>query len=140
MVFFRSPVIEDRSVRLIYRVVALGGETVEVKQGLLYVDGKMADDPTRIDRLRAADCLESKSDINNLAYAGQNQGADGGRTLRIPLGHVYVLADNRAGPFSDSREFGAVPVANIAGVVRLNEHADLPVTSEGCLPPSSYGI
>jgi signal peptidase I len=140
VVFFRSPVIEGRSVRLIYRVVALGGETVEVKKGLLYVNGKMADDPTRIARLRAAGCLESKSDINNLAYAGQNQGADGGRKLRIPAGHVYVLADNRAGPFSDSREFRAVPIANIAGVVQLNEHADLPVTAEGCLPPSSYGF
>jgi signal peptidase I len=76
---------------LIKRVVALPGETVEVKNGRVYVDGEMLKEDWPI------------------RPGGGNHGP---RT--IPPLHVFVLGDNR-GASNDSRSFGPVPIEHIVG-------------------------
>jgi signal peptidase I len=83
--------LDAGSELMIKRIVALGGDTVAIRDGRLYVDGRRVvepyADPRRIDSV----------------YFGP---------VHVPRGHVFVLGDNRA--FSeDSRKFGPVPVTAV---------------------------
>ena len=76
---------------LIKRVVGLPGETIEIHDGVVYVNGETLDEPY----------LDQPT-------AGYLQ------PLRIPEDHVFVLGDNRASS-NDSRSFGVVAHADILG-------------------------
>jgi len=80
---------------LIKRVVALPGETVEVRGGQVFVDGQLQKGP----------------------WTTRQGGPDYPPTVMPPL-HVFVLGDNRE-ESRDSRCFGSVPVDQIDGQVRL---------------------
>jgi len=77
---------------LIKRVIGLPGETVEVKDGKVYIDGRPLDEPF---------------------LAGDTRPGRHGRVVVPPL-HVYVMGDNRDHS-NDSRSFGPVPIDNIVG-------------------------
>ncbi len=76
---------------LIKRVIGLPGETVEIHEGRVYINGTPLDEP----------------------YLNQETRGRFGPVVVPPL-HVFVLGDNR--DFSnDSRAFDAVPIKNILG-------------------------
>jgi signal peptidase I len=77
---------------LIKRVVAVGGQTVEIRDGTLFVDGVAVDEPYLSPGVRMSDY---------------------GPTT-VPEGHVFVMGDNR-GQSEDSRRFGAIPEESIIG-------------------------
>ncbi len=81
----------DVSELLIKRVIALPGETVEIRDGSVWIDGQPLDEP-----------------YLTQPTAGQMA------PLVVPEGHVFVLGDNR-GYSNDSRAFGPVPLENIVG-------------------------
>lgn len=76
---------------LIKRVIALPGETIEIHDGKVYIDGHPLDEP----------------------YLNHRTGGSFG-PLTIPEGQVFVMGDNR-GASNDSRSFGPVPLENIVG-------------------------
>jgi len=80
-----------QSEMLIKRVVGLPGETVEVRNGRVFVDGELLTEDWPI-------------------RAGG--GSYGPHT--VPPLHVFVLGDNR-GASNDSRSFGPVPIEHIVG-------------------------
>jgi signal peptidase I len=80
-----------QSEMLIKRVVGLPGETIEVKDGHVYVNGA---------RLEESWTMKPGG------------GHYGPRT--VPPLHVFVLGDNR-GASNDSRNFGPVPIEEIVG-------------------------
>jgi len=82
---------QDAKELLIKRVIALPGDTVEVHDGRVWVNGQPVDEPY-------------------LTQPTMGQMAP----LVIPDGHVFVLGDNR-GFSNDSRSFGTVPLENIVG-------------------------
>jgi signal peptidase I len=81
---------------LIKRVVALPGETVEVRDNAVYIDGKLLEEP----------------------YLADGSVTTPGTTLTQPLtvpeGEVLVLGDNRSNS-QDGRVFGTIPVDSIVG-------------------------
>jgi len=77
--------------RLIKRVVGLPGETVEIRTGVVFVEGKRLDEPWTV-----------------------NLGGGSYGPLSVPPLHVIVLGDNR-GASNDSRHFGPVPIDSIVG-------------------------
>jgi signal peptidase I len=104
IVFFARPGSPDllcpfRCEYLIKRIVAVGGETVELKQGQLFVDGEAQPEP----------------------YLGSGWRGSASLPLQtVPADSVFVLGDNR-GPYGsfDSRSFGPVPVAGLVGRTTL---------------------
>lgn len=77
---------------LIKRVIGLPGETVEIKDGRVYVDGSPLEEPF---------------------VRGETRPGRHGRVVVPPL-HVYVMGDNRDHS-NDSRSFGPVPIDDIVG-------------------------
>jgi signal peptidase I len=77
---------------LIKRVVGLPGETVEIRDGQVYINGEPLVEPF----------------INGDTRPGRNE------HVIVPPLHVFVLGDNR-NHSNDSRSFGPVPIENIVG-------------------------
>lgn len=82
----------------IKRLVALGGETVQIKNGDVYVDDELVTEPR----------------IKNTYYYNRGPYGQDGAPFVVPEGYVYVLGDNSASSH-DSRFWGTVPVENIIG-------------------------
>lgn len=81
------------------RVVALGGDVVDLRDGVLYVNGE----PETGDFIKGATYPEEGS----FTYP-----------YTIALGDAFVLGDNREESI-DSRFFGAVNLRQVKGVLRL---------------------
>jgi signal peptidase I len=80
---------------VIKRVVAVGGETLRIEQGRVWIGAVPMEEPYLDPEIR---------------YGGTFG------PLLIPAGHIFVLGDNRSPLASrDSRVFGAVPEAIVAG-------------------------
>lgn len=82
--------VDDPPIVLLKRVVAIGGDVVEVKDGYVFIDGTLTDDRAR-------------------------GGPDFG-PARVPARHVLVLGDNR-GNSRDGRTFGFVSIDRVLGRV-----------------------
>jgi signal peptidase I len=76
----------------IKRVIGLPGETVEIRDGRVYINGQYQEEPYI-------------AYPDNFTNYGQ---------VKVPDGNVFVLGDNRRNS-EDSRYFGFVPLANIRG-------------------------
>jgi signal peptidase I len=82
----------------IKRIIGLPGESVMIKDGSVYINGKLLEE----NYLRANGYTENKH------FAKE------GETIVIPKDNYFVLGDNREYS-SDSREWGFVPKENITG-------------------------
>ncbi|MCD6291423.1 MAG: signal peptidase I [Anaerolineae bacterium] len=76
---------------LIKRVIALPGETLEIRKGVVYINGQPLDEPY-------------------VVYRSQESFGP----IVIPPLHVFVMGDNRAAS-NDSRAFGPVHIDNVIG-------------------------
>jgi signal peptidase I len=77
---------------LIKRVIALGGDTVQIRDNTVFVNGEPIDEPY----LRDGSFMRDFGPVN------------------VPEGHVFVMGDNRNFS-SDSREIGSIPEDRIVG-------------------------
>jgi signal peptidase I len=81
------------------RIIGLPGERVQIRlrrgAGYVYIDGKRLDEPY------------IQKDRRDIGPA---------ETYRVPLGHYFVMGDNRA-QSCDSRVWGSVPRNNVIGKV-----------------------
>jgi signal peptidase I len=93
LVVFERPPAEPTGIKdLIKRVVALPGETIEARDGNVYVNGEPLDESYLEDGVRT----------DNLP-----------RQV-VPDGHLFVMGDNRANSY-DSRMFGAIDADLVVG-------------------------
>lgn len=96
-------------VPLVKRVVAVGGQTVQMKDGVLFVDGR----PQRIERLGDGRVVEHLGEV--VHDSGSRDFEDFGPVVVAP-DHFFAMGDNRANSM-DSRVFGAVPRNLVRGRV-----------------------
>jgi signal peptidase I len=99
IIVFRSP--EDGKKDFVKRLIATEGETVEIRDGKIYVDNKVVVDPAAIQRVYY---------YNNGDYGSQSQ------VIKVPKDSYYALGDNSASS-RDSRYWGFVPKKNLIGKV-----------------------
>lgn len=78
---------------LIKRVIAVGGETIEVKKSVVYVDGKPLKEPY----------------INTVVTKPDDM-----PPVQVPKGYIFVMGDNRSWSF-DSRAIGPIAVDKVDG-------------------------
>ncbi|WP_199617917.1 signal peptidase I [Paenibacillus alkalitolerans] len=98
VIVFHSPFNAD----YIKRIIALPGETVEVRGDTVLVNGEPVPEPYLKEAVDNA--AEAGLTYNNKDYAPQS----------VPDGHVFVLGDNRSNS-QDSRDIGFVPYGDIVG-------------------------
>ena len=100
IIVFVYPV--DPTKDFIKRLIAVGGETVQIKDGAVYINGKEITDP----RIK-----------HTYYYNSGDYGAEG-QVVHVPPGYVFVMGDN-SGSSYDSRYWGFVPVTSIIGKADL---------------------
>lgn len=88
--------VSEQSDLLIKRVIGLPGDTVEIREGHVFVNGELLNEPYLVD-------------LTGGSYP----------PTYIPPLHVFVLGDNR-GFSNDSRSFGMIPIDNILGKAWLS--------------------
>jgi signal peptidase I len=94
IVVFRYP--KDPSEVYLKRVAAVGGDRVEIRDGVVYINSQPVAEPYAVHR--------------GSRYSRYEQMG----SIVVPKGKLFVLGDNRDNS-SDSREWGYVPVENVIG-------------------------
>ena len=118
VVIFTYP--DDRRLNYVKRIVALPGDTVEIRENILLVDDRPLASPTG-----RGSALDFEPEGTQVVLMEKNAAAvypilvDSARPqnmakLTVPHGHCFVLGDNR-GQSVDSRHFGPVPMSDIQG-------------------------
>ena len=97
VVVFRYP--EDRKRAFIKRFIGDSGESVQIRQGRLYVNGQLIDTPEI---------------FRQLSYSNYGPYGQAGQAVAIPAGMCYVLGDN-TDESKDSRYWGFVPKTDLIG-------------------------
>ncbi|MGI6591258.1 MAG: signal peptidase I [Eggerthellaceae bacterium] len=98
IITFTDP--QDSSRTLIKRVIAVGGQTVDLKNGAVYVDGKKLDEPYT--EGKPSYPLETAPGVE-ITYP-----------FTVPDGYLWVMGDNRTNS-ADSRYFGAIDKDSVTG-------------------------
>jgi signal peptidase I len=81
----------------IKRIVGLPGETVEVKEGRVYIDSRPLDESMYVEQ-----------------YLGDDD------PVLVPEGSVYVLGDNRRKVYDSRLEsVGCIPYSSLTGILRV---------------------
>jgi len=112
IVVFRFPL--DPNLSYIKRCIATAGQTVEIREKIVYVDGQPFNDPPHSKRTSQLtyprDYVEPAVFPKNLEMRNR----DNYGPATVPDGHLFVMGDNRDNS-ADSRYWGFLPERNVIG-------------------------
>ncbi len=117
IVVFEYP--NDINKDYIKRVVGLPGETVDIRDGHVYIDGTLLEEPY----------------LDHETYCGSGKACSRG-PVAVPEGTVFVMGDNRSNS-SDSREWGPLELEHIIGQAWI---LYFPLDQIGIVPHETYAV
>ncbi len=127
VIVFVYPKDEDKD--FIKRVVAVGGDTIAIRQNSIVLNGKeikrrripgpciYSDEEEGSDRYEPRQCIAWEEELDGVSYRVFQDPRSPPYPMaatKIPDGHVFVMGDNRDNS-ADSRSWGMVPEKNIKG-------------------------
>ena len=98
LVIYTSP---ETQVQKLSRVIGLPGEQIEVREKVVYINGKRLEDPWG-------------QHLDPHVFTGMEVPRDNMLPIEIPADAVFLMGDNRDGSH-DSRFSGPVPLSNLQG-------------------------
>ncbi|WP_162257562.1 signal peptidase I [Holzapfeliella floricola] len=100
IVVIKAP--DNPQLRYIKRVVGIGGDTIQVKNNQLYINGQLTKEPYLTPDAKTEDFI--LGDFTGRAH--------------VPYGCYFVMGDNRSNSL-DSRSFGYITPDNLESVVKF---------------------
>lgn len=140
IIVFHDPV-DDPSVHLVKRVIALPGDRIHLRDGIVYLNGRPQAEPYAIHRRAPQDAF--RDDFPNLQQMDSGVNAAWWIHLRtlarsgeitVPPDSYFVMGDNRNNS-EDSRYWGFVPRKAIVGKPILVYFSLRQTDDEGNPPP-----
>ena len=125
VVVFKYP--EEPTRDFIKRVIGLPGETVEIREKKVYIDGQPLEESY-------VHFLEPPLNPQDPEYGLREGRGDNFGPRKVPEGKLFVMGDNRDNS-SDSREWDALPLDRVVGQAWLIYY---PVSSWGFVPHRDY--
>lgn len=96
LLFLKNPKeIEDKYPRLVKRVIGIEGDVIDIKENLVYVNGKQIDEKY----------IKNDTEVGDIEFP-----------LTVGQDELFVLGDNRKVSM-DSRDFGTISVKQVEGKV-----------------------
>lgn len=129
VVVFKFP--KDNRTDYIKRIIGLPGDTVQVKDGRLYINGKMTErtnpEPYIISEYtilpkrftRYTETLPEGQTHPILEHSDEDFMVDNTPVFRVPAGHYFMMGDNRDNSNDSRQDVGMVPLENIEGKARF---------------------
>jgi signal peptidase I len=96
IIAFKS--LQKPDVSYIKRIAALPGETLEIKDEILYINGQKVQQPA----------------LQNIKYPSRDYIGKEGKPYKVPENQIFVIGDNSANSY-DSRDFGAIHLSDVIG-------------------------
>jgi signal peptidase I len=122
IIVFKFP--EDPKLDYIKRCIAAGGQTVEIRDGVVYIDDKPEGkqeffkkeyDPEEGHYVLYYKITTPRGKTYIIRhYEGHNLAAENFGPRSVPAGHYFMMGDNRDNS-SDSRYWGFLPAENVVG-------------------------
>jgi len=120
IVFHPPDSVTDRAEPFIKRVIGVGGDAVEVKDGQVFVNGVALDEPYL---------------FRDAAGVTEPTDAGGQTSWVVPDGDLFVMGDHRQAS-EDSRVFGPIPITSVIGRATFRYW---PLPEVGIIVTPAYG-